>query len=58
MAVADQYPITLPVIRSAAVTPSVVSTGQQYTVTVQVEMETKYLQPEVWYSGEIYSNEV
>lgn len=55
---ADTYPIELPVIKSAVIAPSVVSTGQQYTVTVQVEMETKYLQPEVWYSGEIYSNEV
>lgn len=54
----DQYPITLPVIRSAAVTPSMVSAGQQYTITAQVEIETKYLTPEAWYSGEIYSNEV
>lgn len=55
---AELYPIELPVIKSAVISPAAVSVGQQYTITVTVEMETKYLEPEVWYSGEIYSNEV
>ena len=55
---ADLYPIQLPVITSAVISPAVVSAGQQYTIAVQVEIETKYLEPEVWYSGELYSNEV
>lgn len=55
---AELYPIELPVIKSAVISPAVVSTGQQFTVTVEVAIETKYLEPEVWYSGEIYSNEV
>lgn len=54
----DLYPVQLPVIKSAEISPQTVSTGQQYTITVQVVVETKYLEPAIWYAGEIYSNEV
>lgn len=54
----ELYPVELPVIQSAEFSPGVVAAGQQYTITVQVSMETKYLAPAIWYAGEIYSNEV
>lgn len=54
----ELYPIVLPVIKSAVLSPLSVSTEGRYTVTVTVAEETKYLTPEIWYSGEIYSNEV
>ncbi len=46
------------VITRAEVSPQTVTTGAQYTVTVAVEEQIVILPPEVWYSGELTSNEV
>ena len=54
----DGYVIYLPQISSVIIEPQIVATGQSFTITVKAAMIQKILQPEFYYSGEIYSNEV
>ena len=54
----DGLEITLLEIESAAFSANPCEVSQQITITVMVKEVTKILSPEVWYSGEIYANEV
>lgn len=53
----EGYVIWVPVIRSVTLTPTTVDVGGEYTVEVAAESVLKILEPEVIYSGEIYSGE-
>lgn len=54
---ADQYVVSLPVIKSASFSVNPVATGGSTVLTVKVEEETKTLYPEARYSGEFNSGE-
>lgn len=54
----EAYYTVSPVFASAVITPNPVSINQTITLAVFVSDELRILQPEVWYSGELYSGEV
>ena len=53
----EGYVIWVPVIRSVTLTPTTVDAGGKFEVVVEAESVLKILEPEVIYSGEIYSGE-
>lgn len=55
---ADQYVVTLPVVKSASFSVNPVATSGKTVLTVTVDEETKTLYPEARYSGEFNSGEV
>lgn len=52
------YEILLPVIQTAAFSVNPATINEKITVTVIVIEQSVILEPEIWYSGEIYSGEV
>lgn len=54
----ERYPVVLPVITAASLTPREIAAGGFVTVTAAVEERTVYLEAEARYSGEFYSDEV
>ena len=52
------YQITIPEISAAAITPNPVDMNRQATLTVTVTERIIQLQPEIYYSGDLYSGEV
>ena len=55
---AEGYAVRLVEITSAAIDINPCEVNQSITITVMADEIIKVLSPEVWYSGEIYSNEV
>ena len=55
---ADQYSILIPEIVSASFSVNPVSMNGSTVLSVQITEKTVILEPEKWYSGEIYSGEV
>lgn len=54
----EGYAVRLVKITSATIDINPCEVNQKITITVMAEEAIKVLHPEVWYSGEIYSNEV
>lgn len=54
----EGYAVRLVEITSATIDINPCEVNQKITITVMAEEAIKVLHPEVWYSGEIYSNEV
>lgn len=54
----SDYTILIPKITSVSFTPSPVDINAKTKLTVAVTEETIVLEPEIWYSGEIYAGEV
>lgn len=53
----DPTVITLPVIRTAKLSPTTVATGATYAITVTAEEITKILSPVYPYSGAVEAGE-
>ena len=54
----SEYVVLLTQINTAAMSPNPVSMNAQFTLSVSISEIQKTLEPEIWYSGEIYSGEV
>lgn len=54
----SEYVVYLPSIEAASASPNPVDINAKYTLSIKVSEIQKTLEPEKWYSGEIYSGEV
>lgn len=54
----EGFAVIRPVIQSAALSANTVDINTKITITVTATDEIIILEPEIWYSGEIYSGEV
>ena len=54
----SEYFVSLPVIDSASISPNPVDINAKYTLSIKASEIEKILEPEIWYSGKIYSGEV
>lgn len=54
----SEYVVLLPQIDAAAASPNPVNINAQFVLSIKVSEIQKTLEPEIWYSGEIYSGEV
>ena len=54
----SEYTVKIPKITAAEFAPNPADINTKTKLTVTVTEETVYLEPEVWYSGELYSGEV
>lgn len=54
----SDYTMLLPKIASVSFTPNPVDINAKIKLTVAVIEEMIVLEPEIWYSGEIYAGEV
>lgn len=54
----SDYKMLLPKITSVSFTPNPVDINAKIKLTVTVTEETIVLEPEIWYSNEIYAGEV
>lgn len=50
--------ILLPQIAAASISPNPVQINQKFVLTITAEEIEKFLEPVIYYSGEIYSGEV
>lgn len=54
----SEYQITKPIIGEVTITPNPVNFNSKFVLKVTVTEQTFTLEPETFYSGELYSNEV
>ena len=54
----DLYPVSLPKITAASFTQTPANINSKTVLAVTVTEETIYLEPEKYYSGELYAGEV
>ena len=52
------YTITIPQIDSAVLSPNPATINRAVTLAIAVSEVTVTLQPEIWYSGELFAGEV
>lgn len=55
---ADTYPIQMPAITAATLSPNPVLQNASYTISVTITERTVVLEPYNYLSGELYSGEV
>lgn len=54
----DMYTVLLPKILAAAIEPNPADINTKTVLSITVTEETVYLEPQYYYSGELYAGEV